>query len=500
MKRFVESLTENQRFLQTALPAEDVLYFPFSSADGVACLLVYADGLVNKQLLGELAIQPLKQTSLLANKRQNDGGKVALNANEVAQLLLFPEVKELEKTADAQQEILDGNTVLLIDGLSSALMIGAKLLPVRAVTEPPTDVAVKGPREGFIEDVKVNMTLLRKRLKTPDLQLKISRLGKQSATMICLCYLDGIADNSVLQTVEKRLQSIELDAVPDSSYVAALLSGRRHSVFRSVGTTERPDVFAAKLVEGRVGVLVDGSPIALTVPFVAVEDFQSNEDYYVSPVMATIFRLLRLISVLVALLLPALYVCTQLFKMQLLPLGLTLTIAESVSRLPLSPSLEMFVVLFVLEVLKEASIRMPKYVGMSLSVVGALVLGEAAVSAGFLSTPTIIVVAFSGICLYAVPNFVETGSILRWLFLAVAGSFGPFGLTLAVGFVLYYMITADNFNTPLLAPFAPLTPHDLKDAIAKYELTELSTRPLIFRSKNRTRLKIKGEKGESNEK
>jgi spore germination protein KA len=153
--------------------------------------------------------------------------------------------------------------------------------------------------------------------------------------------------------------------------------------------------------------------------------------------------------------------------------------------------MEMFLVLFVLEVLKEASVRMPKYVGMSLSVVGALVLGEAAVSAGFLSTPAIIVVAFSGICLYAVPNFVETGSILRWLFLITAGSLGPFGLTLCVAFVLFYMLTTDNFCMPLLAPFAPLTKQDLKDSLLKLGLDDLRHRPYIYGSKNRTRLRNK---------
>jgi spore germination protein KA len=182
--------------------------------------------------------------------------------------------------------------------------------------------------------------------------------------------------------------------------------------------------------------------------------------------------------------------------MQLLPLSLTLTIAKSTKDIPLSPSMEMFLVLFVLEVLKEASIRMPKYVGMSLSVVGALVLGEAAVSAGFLSTPTIIVVAFSGICLYAVPNFVETGSILRWLFLLTAGSVGPFGLTLCVAFVLYYMLTADNFGMPLLAPFSPMIASDMKDSLWKFNLFSLRNRPKMYGSKDRVRLSVQADPSE----
>jgi spore germination protein KA len=286
-----------------------------------------------------------------------------------------------------------------------------------------------------------------------------------------------------------------LDIVPDSSYIATLLSPRKHSFFRAVGTTEKPDIFTAKIAEGRVGILVDGSPIALTLPYILTEDLQTSEDYFISPFMATVFRFMRFIALFIAIFLPAFYISAQIFKMQLLPLGLMLTIASSVRELPLSPSLEMFVVLFLLETLKEASIRMPKYVGMSLSVVGALVLGETAVSAGFLSTPAIIIVALSGICLYVVPNFVETGSLLRWLYLLVAGSFGPFGIVLLTAFLLYYLLSADSFGAPYLAPFSPLLPHDLRDSLLKYGLEELSTRPRFLRSKNKTRLK-QGEKND----
>lgn len=186
----------------------------------------------------------------------------------------------------------------------------------------------------------------------------------------------------VAEEVIDRIKEIDIDCIPDSSYVAAFIAPRKHSIFREIGTTEKPDILAAKLAEGRVGILVDGSPIALTAPFILTEDFQSSEDYFVSPFMATIFRAIRFVAVIIALLLPAFYVTAQLFKMQLIPLGLMLNIASSVQGLPLSPSLEMFLVLLVLEVLKEASVRMPKYVGMALSIVGALVLGEAAVSAG----------------------------------------------------------------------------------------------------------------------
>ena len=484
MNTLSKTLSKNLTELKKLLPSEDILNYSFESQDSVSCAIVYADGIVNKQLLGDLVARPLSRISI-----KNDGGRFALNAETLEKTLLFPELKTAENFQDALKEILDGNSLLLVDGISTGFIVGAKLLPNRAVIEPPTDVAVKGPREGFIEDVKTNMSLVRKRLKTPDLRFETLRVGRRSDTAVTLCYLSGTSNAEVLNEIKRKIQKIDVDHIPDSSYIAALISPRKHSLFHMLGSTEKPDIFCAKLAEGRVGILVDGSPIALTAPYLLTEGLQSSEDYFHSPFVSTTFRFLRLLALFVAILLPAFYVSAQLFKMQLLPLGLMLTIASSVRELPLSPNLEMFVVLFLLEVLKEASVRMPKYVGMSLSVVGALVLGETAVSAGFLSTPAIIIVAFSGICLYTVPNFVETGGVLRWLFLLVAGSVGPFGIVLLLTFLLYYLITSDGFGAPLLAPFSPFLSRDLRDTIVKYDVSNLEKRPSSLRSKNTTRLR-----------
>ena len=488
---FSTQLTKNTARLKKLLPSEDILVYSFETQDGVSCALFYADGVVNKQLLGDLVARPLSHVSI-----KKEGGMYEVNAEFIQKSLLFPELKTVNNFQDATKEILDGNSLLLIDGIDTGFIVGAKFIPCRSVIEPPTDIAVKGPREGFIEDVKTNMALIRKRLKTPDLHFETLRVGKRSDTAIVLCWLEGTSNRKVKEEIKKKIEGIDIDNIPDSSYISAFLSPRKHSLFRSVGTTEKPDIFTAKIAEGRVGILVDGSPIALTAPYILTEDLQSSEDYFISPFMATTVRLLRFVSLLVAILLPAFYVSAQLFKMQLLPLGLTLTIASSTRSIPLSPSLELFVVLFLLETLKEASIRMPKYVGMSLSVVGALVLGDTAVSAGFLSTPAIIIVAFSGICLYTVPNFVETGGILRWLFLFVGGSVGPFGIVLLLAFVLYYLLSTEGFGAPLLAPFSPLTACDLRDTIIKYDLNTLNERPRLLGSKNKTRLRHPKRKNE----
>ncbi len=477
MKYVTGGLKKDTDALKKLLPAEDILTFEFVSSNGLPFVCVYADAITDKELLGEQLIRPLLHY---------EGERTA---KEIGKNITSPELrlqKELNKLAE---EVLAGNPVLLWEGMDEGIVVGTKKVFVRAIAEPSTDVAVKGPREGFIEDVKINTSLVRRRLKTGELRIENLEVGRRSKTVVALCYLEGTSVQKTVDEVRKKLGEIDIDVVPDSSYLTHFLASRPYSLVKQIGTTEKPDIFCAKIAEGRVGLLVDGSPIALTLPYLIVEDFQSSEDYFVPPYRATFTRILRLLSLLVAIYLPAFYVAAQLFKLQLFPVKLLLTIAGSIRDIPFSPSLEMLLVLFVLEVLNEASIRMPKYVGMALSVVGALVLGETAVSAGFVSTPAIIIIAFSGIGLYAVPNLIEQTSVLRLLMLLVAGSVGTYGIILATAFIILYLVTTENFGAPLLAPFSPMIGRDLRDSIVKYNLGSLKLRPRTLGSKNKRRLK-----------
>ncbi len=471
------SLKKDAAALKKLLPAEDILSFDFSSRKGLPFTLLFADPITDKELLGEQVVRPLLDY---------DG---APTATSVSERLTSPEVRTQSDLAKLSQEVLAGNPVLLFEGMDEALVVGTKKVFVRAIAEPSTDVALKGPREGFIEDIKINTSLVRRRLKTPELRIEFLNVGRRSDTFVALCYLKGTTPQRTVDDIKRRLEAIDIDIVPDSSYLTRFLSSRPYSLLKQVGTTEKPDIFCAKIAEGRVGILVDGSPIALTAPYLLIEDFQSSEDYFVPSYRATFTRLLRLLALLVAVYLPAFYIAAQLFKLQLFPIKLLMTISGSIRDIPFSPSLEMLLVLFVLEVLNEASIRMPKYVGMALSVVGALVLGETAVSAGFVSTPAIIIIAFSGIGLYAVPNLIEQTSVLRLVMLLVAGSVGTYGIILATAFVLFYLVTAENFGVPVLAPFSPLVGRDLRDSIVKYDLGSLETRPRTLKSKNKRRLR-----------
>ncbi len=474
---FMVTLEKNIKSVKDVLTSQDVIVFEFNSSEGKRFAAIYADGLADKQLLGELVVKPLREV------------KADSALEDVKLLLASPEVKDCKKIKDAIAEISDGNVALFIDGEKDFFILGLKNPPGRSVAEPPTQIAVKGPREGFTEDIKTNLALVRKRLKSDKLKVKMLKSGKRSDTAVALVYLEGICAEGIYDKVEKQIAANEIDIVPDSSYISQFISKKPKSLFKRNGTAEKPDVFCAKISEGRVGLLVDGSPIAITVPYMITEDFQSGEDYYAVSYRSTIIRLLRLFSLFFGIFLPALYISAQLFKIQLIPYQLLLKISSSVSGLPLSPSIEMFLTLFVLEVLNEASIRMPKYVGLALSVVGALVLGDTAVKAGIISTPAIIIIAFSAICLYTTPDLVETSATLRWIYLIIAGSIGPFGIAVFTAFIICYLVSEQSYGVPLLAPFAPLIKNDLYDSMVKANAADLKNRPQALGSKNKVRFK-----------
>lgn len=473
------SLEKNIERIKGVLVSEDVITYEFSSAAGKRFALIYVDGLAEKAQLGELVVKPLAAVAEDAS------------LSDVRPVLASPEVKEGTDYDMAVKEISYGGAALLVDGESGFFIIGLTKPPGRAVAEPPTQIAVKGPREGFTEDIKVNCALVRKRLKTPSLRMETVRCGRRSDTAVTICYLSDVCDPSVPKKVKEHIAANQIDIVADSSYIGRFISSRPRSLFKRCATAEKPDIFCAKLCEGRAGIIVDGSPIALTVPYMLAEDFQSSEDYFISSYRATILRVLRVIAVIVGIFLPATYVAAQLFKLQLIPFRLLINISSSVSGIPLSPSVEMFLTLFVLEVLNEASIRMPKYVGLAISVVGALVLGETAVSAGIISTPAIIIVAFSAICLYVVPDLMETTATLRWINLIIAGSVGTFGIVLFACFIISYLVTEQAYGVPLTAPFAPMISRDLKDGMFKADMFCLPLRPEALGGKNKVRLRKK---------
>ncbi len=380
----------------------------------------------------------------------------------------------VDNLQDASKEFLDGKTLIFFQDDERAVAVDTKGIEYRAVAEPPTSRVTKGPREGFNENVKTNVMLLRKRLKTADFKVQNVTVGDKTNTLVSVCYIKDLADKKTVKKIVGKIKQIKMDGVLDSSYIAAYLDPDRTKLFKLVGSIEKPDVVASKLLEGRVAVVVDGSPIVLTLPYTFIEDMQSPDDYYYNtPQTATIARILRLIAMVFAVMLPAIYVALQLFHYQMLPSKFLLTIISSVQGIPFPPLLEMLVVILLFDILREANARMPQIAGLSLSIVGAIILGDAAVQAGLLSAPAVMIGALSGIGLYAMPDNTMLFTLLRLAFTVLGGTIGIIGVLLGTMMVVSYVVSLEDFGTPYLAPIAPSISSDKMDAIVKKPIEEL---------------------------
>lgn len=469
-----KDLLKNKKILKALLCSDDVIFFEFTAGSKNA-LAVYVDSITDKETLGLQVIFPLKSAN------------VSQSVKKLAKTITCANVKTVTEIKEAANEVLNGSTVILIDGKAGGFAADVKKFDVRAIAEPPTELAIRGPRNGFIESIKTNLSLVRRYLKTTALKIETTEIGKYSSTTVAIMSIDGITDPSLVKKIKNKLENVKIDGIPDSSYVSKILYERKNSLFKQVGSTERPDVLIERMLEGRIGILVDGSPFALTLPYLLIEDFQTAEDYYISHYRANLVRALRVLAIFLSVFLPGLFVAAQLFHLQLIPLNFLLTIVNSIKGIPLSPSLEMFFLLLIFEILNETSIRMPKYVGMALAVVGALVLGETAVNAGLVSTPAVLIMAMSGISIYTVPELTETTSILRFIVLLIAGSIGGYGIVLTEAFLTCYLCASENYGVPYVAPYSPLIMNDLQDGIYMSDVTSMPFRPQALNAKNKRR-------------
>ena len=317
---------------------------------------------------------------------------------------------------EGRGKIAEGDVALFAEGYDCLFMFSQRKAEKRAVAEPPTATVLKGPREGFIEEI------------SPDLVFENLSVGRYSVTPVTIAYIHGVADPEVVDRVREKLNAVDIDGVTDGACLAPFLEERKNSFFKQVGNSEKPDVVAAKLLEGRVAVITDGSPIVLTLPFLLLEDMQDGYDYYSGDWRASLARVFRVLGAALTVLLPAGYVALQSYHFHLLPIEFLITLAGATSSIPFPPAAEMLFVLLLFEILNEASMRMPRYLSVSLSIVGAIVLGDTAVKAGLISSPAVLVTALSSIGIFCVPDQVGTLSILRLLFLLASAVLGLFGM------------------------------------------------------------------------
>ena len=441
----------------------------------------YIESMIDKKLLSSGVLFPLERFSANEQNQNVKDLKQAIKAEVVA----ISSVVVSKNKNEIIKNIYQGFAVIVVD--NEAICCPLYGVSKRSIDEPPNSRVVKGPREGFVEDIYSNIGLIRKRLQTTNLKIIDMFVGKQTNTQVSIFYMQDIAKKEVVEEVQKRIKMIDIDAIIDSYYIESFLEGKNLKFFRRVGNTEKPDIFCAKILEGRVGILVNGSPVALTVPFILLEDLQSAEDYYNIPAMATFARTMRIIGLIFAILIPGVYVALQSYNYRILPINFLITLLSSIEGLSIPPLVEILIVLFLFEVITEASLRMPNSLGMALSIIGALALGNTAVDAGIISPPSIVVVAISSVALYIIPDQISETRILRVLFTAIGGIIGLYGVLTAFILLTTYLCSILSFGVPYMAPFAPSIKIDKKDAFIKSTIQDMKKRPVLIADKNKVR-------------
>lgn len=440
----------------------------FRMGAGNRCALFYLDGMVNTQMVNLSVVRPL----MLSETVEGDP------AQAVSERILFSnEVSLTAKLQDVLRGILYGDSALLIEGSAEALVMNTKGWRTRGVSEPKNETVLQGPREGFDEAAMLNLALLRRKLLTPDLCIELERLGRRTDTIVFICYLGSLADPELVRRVKKKLSEIDIDGVLDSNYINELIRDHKYSLFKTCGSTERPDVVASKLLEGRVAIMVDGSPVVITVPYLFSESFQSDEDYYLNFWIASVGRFLRYVCFFLTVSVPAFYLAFLLYHQRLLPTFFLLSAAEARSGVPFSSFVECLALILVLEILKETGARMPQNLGHTLSIVGGLVVGQAAVEAKLVSAPMLIAVAVSGIAGLMIPRLRAVVFYLRLGMVFLASALGLLGCFLGLTLILIRILSISSFGVPYVHSLETPTMQGLKDTAVRFPWSMMKTRP-----------------------
>lgn len=426
---------------------------------GVPVAILMCEGMVNLQLFTQILVRPLTELSL----ENADGEAVARWVSR--ETVLSGDQKEFFTYDELFSFLMAGFVVLLIDGVDRGIACGMQGYSFRSVSEPSTEMNITGSREGFVEPIRVNQTMIRRRLRSPSLKFEMYPIGEKSRTDICLVYLTDTADPRMVEEVKRRLGKLSSDILLSQGYLRPYLEGKPFSPFSSVGTTERPDTLCAKINEGRIGILVDGTPFALVVPYLFEEHFQSMDDYSYRPYYGSFIRLLKYFAFLLSIFLPGGYVAITSFSPEMLPDSLLFNIAASEQQTPFSMMTEALVIHLIYEIMREAGLRLPRPVGHAVSIIGALVIGDAAVKAGIIGSSMVMVVALTALSSFVVPSLYEPAAILKFVFILVGGTWGLFGISVGFVLLLTNLCALESLGVPVMAPLSPCAPADLRDGL-----------------------------------
>ncbi|QCJ44599.1 spore germination protein [Bacillus sp. S3] len=467
-------LSKNMERLKSAYKdCSDVIFREFSIGSSVNAVLLYIDGLSNTEEVDQHVLMPL-----IRMKDLDCDAVFECTKKEIS----ISDLKEIYSISDVFKQISIGNPIILMEKETKGISIGLPKWEKRSIMEPDAESVIRGPREGFIETLRVNTSLLRRKIRHPLLKMKQMTIGQYTETQIIVAYIEGIADTTLVNEVTSRLNRIKIDGILESGYIEEMIIDYPYSPFAQVLTTERPDVAAACLLEGRVVILIDGTPITLIAPCTFATLLQSPEDYYNQFYISTFIRWLRYMFFFIALLAPSAYVAVLTFHQEMLPTTLLLTIAESREQIPFPALVEAFIMEITFEALREAGVRLPKQVGAAVSIVGALVIGQAATAAGLVSSPMVMVVAITGVASFLMPRYATGIStrILRFPIMILSGMLGLLGVMIGITAIVAHLCNLKSFGVPYFNSTAALKVHNWKDILIRAPWWAMDTRPSLF--------------------
>lgn len=463
----------------------------------LSAALILIDGLVATAIVDDFILRSLT-TSIddrLHDVLLSDPEQVKEWVSQVG--LNTAEVEETSEWSKVVEAILVGDSVLLIDQVSQALIIDTKGWEKRGVSEPSNEQVIRGARDGFTETIRINTALVRRRIRDPQLKLLALKVGERTKTDIAIMYIKGLAEQSVVDEVKKRIENIKFDGILESGYIEQLIEDHPWSPFPQIQYTERPDKTVSHLLEGKVVILVDGSPFALIVPAIFIQFYHSPEDYYERFLIGSLIRVVRLISFVFALSLPSFYIAFSSFHPEMIPSKLYIAMAAGRATVPFPAIVEALIMEISVEILREASVRLPGLIGPTIGIVGALVIGEAAVRAGLVSPLMVIVVGLTTICSFVIPNYSAAIALrmLRFPLMIFSAIFGLYGIMFFGIVIIIHLCSLKSFHVPYMAGFSPSRLSDLKDTFFRAPLYNMQKRPTPFNLKNIFRQPMDKQRG-----
>ncbi|MFE5324650.1 spore germination protein [Paenibacillus sp. NPDC056579] len=472
------NLQQNLQVLQSIYTdCPDVVFRSFVISGMHEAALVYFEGLANAEEINDNVLTPLMAENPAEIREMKGLVEQRLSVSKVQYVQTFPECIE---------HISTGNTLLLIDRFDQGIILSLTKFDKRNIQEPTAESVVRGPREGFTETLQVNISMLRRIIRSPLMKFHSVKIGRYTQTEVYIAYIAGLAEETLIDEVKNRLRRIDIDGVLESGYIEEFIEDATFSPFPQLISTERPDVAASSLLEGRVAILTEGSPFALIAPVTLFSLMQASEDYYERFLLGTVVRWLRYFLLAISLLLPSVYVALLAYHQEMIPTTLLISIAASREQIPFPALVEAILMEIAFEALREAGIRLPKQVGSAVSIVGALIIGDAAVSAGLVSPPMVMVVAFTGIASFTTARYNAAGAfrILRFPLIILAGTLGLLGVMWGVLLIVIHLCTLRSFGVPYMSPIAPGMRKEWKDVIIRAPIWALNQRPKLSGENN----------------